>query len=115
MALALHLRHHGLGFRRESMPIQPFRGQREWVDPTRAACTRRESGRRTFAFISERLCYPTKLTHHVVAAWLPHWVGEDQIRFLELSGDELTIKTVPLVSARTGQQIVSTLTFERVE
>jgi hypothetical protein len=56
-----------------------------------------------------------RVTHHVAAAWLPHWIGEDQIRFVELSGDKLTIKTAPVVSSRTGKQIVSTLTFERVE
>ena len=56
-----------------------------------------------------------KVTHHIVAAWRPDWVGADQIRFVELSGDKLTIKTAPIVSSRTGRQIVSTLTFERVE
>jgi hypothetical protein len=56
-----------------------------------------------------------KVTHHVVASWRPDWVGGDQIRFVELSGDKLTIKTAPVVSSRTGKQIDSTLTFERVE
>jgi hypothetical protein len=56
-----------------------------------------------------------KVTHHVVASWRPDWVGGDQIRFVELSGDRLTIKTAPVVSSRTGKQVVSTLTFERVE
>jgi hypothetical protein len=56
-----------------------------------------------------------KVTHHIVAASLPHRVGEDQIRFVELSGDKLTIKPAPFASPRTGQQIVSTLTFERAE
>ena len=56
-----------------------------------------------------------KVTHHVVASWRPEWVGGDQIRFAELSGDKLTIKTAPLASGLTGKQIVATLTFERVE
>jgi hypothetical protein len=56
-----------------------------------------------------------KVTHHIVASWRPDWVGGDQIRFVELNGDKLTIKTAPLVSSLTGKQIVSTLTFERVE
>jgi len=56
-----------------------------------------------------------KVTHHIAAAYRPDWVGGDQIRFVELSGDNLTIKTAPLVSSLTGKQIVSTLTFERLE
>ena len=56
-----------------------------------------------------------KVTHHVVASWRPDWVGGDQIRFVELSGDKLTIKTAPVVSGLTGKLIVSTLTFERLE
>jgi hypothetical protein len=56
-----------------------------------------------------------KVTHHIVASWRPDWVGGDQIRFVDLNGDKLTIKTAPLVSSLTGKQIVSTLTFERIE
>ena len=56
-----------------------------------------------------------KVTHHIVASYRPDWVGADQVRFVELSGDKLTIKTAPLVGPTTGQQIVSTLTFERIE
>ena len=55
-----------------------------------------------------------KVTHHIVASYRPDWVGADQVRFVELSGDKLTIKTAPLVGPTTGQQIVSTLTFERI-
>ena len=57
-----------------------------------------------------------KVTQHVIAAWRPDWVGGDQIRFVELDGNnKMTIKTAPLVGPTTGKQIVSTLTFERVE
>ena len=56
-----------------------------------------------------------KVTHHIVAGYRPDWVGGDQIRFVELSGDKLAIKTAPVVGYRTGKQIVSTLTFERIE
>jgi hypothetical protein len=56
-----------------------------------------------------------KVTHHIAAAYRPDWVGGDQIRFVELSGDNLTIKTEPLVSSLTGKQIVSTPTFIRLE
>jgi hypothetical protein len=56
-----------------------------------------------------------KVTHHIVAAYRPDWIGADQVRFVELNEDKLTIKTAPLVSKLTGKQVVSTLTFERVE
>jgi hypothetical protein len=56
-----------------------------------------------------------KITHHIIAALRPDWVGGDQTRFVELNGDKLTIKTAPVVSSRTGKQVVSTLTFERIE
>jgi hypothetical protein len=56
-----------------------------------------------------------KVVHRVVAAWRPDWIGTDQIRFFEISGKQLTIKTAPVTFSQTGQQIVSTLTFERVE
>ena len=81
-----------------------------YTDPDRAAIHSK-----TAAYAGTYNVNGNKVTHHVVAAWLPDWVGEDQIRFVELSGDKLTIKTAPIVSSRTGKQIVSTLTFERVE
>ena len=56
-----------------------------------------------------------KVTHHIVASWLPHWIGDDQVRYIEINGNRLTIKTAPLISPMTGKQVVSTLTFERVE
>lgn len=56
-----------------------------------------------------------KVVHHVVAGWRPDWVGGDQIRYFELNGKKLTIKSAPLILSQTGKQIVGTLTFERVE
>jgi hypothetical protein len=56
-----------------------------------------------------------KVTHHVVASWWPNWIGSDQVRYIEINAKNLTIKTAPLTSGLTGKQIVSTLTFERVE
>jgi len=56
-----------------------------------------------------------KVTHHVVAAWLPHFIGEDQVRYTEINGNTLTIKTAPSIITLTGKQVVSTLTFEKLE
>lgn len=55
-----------------------------------------------------------KVTHHIVA-FLPHQIGSDQVRNTEINGNKLTIKTAPSLFTQTGKQIVSTLTFERVE
>jgi hypothetical protein len=56
-----------------------------------------------------------KITHRVVASWRPDWIGSEQVRYIELNGDKLTIKTAPLVSSATGKQVVSILNFERAE
>jgi Lipocalin-like domain len=56
-----------------------------------------------------------KVTYHVLTSWRPEWIGHDQVRFFEINGPNLTIKTTPLTSSRTGQTIAATLTFDRVE
>jgi hypothetical protein len=56
-----------------------------------------------------------KVIHHILTAWRPEWIAGDQIRYFEINGKNLTIKTVPIKSQLTGKDVVSTLTFERVE
>jgi hypothetical protein len=56
-----------------------------------------------------------KVVHHILTSWRPEWIGGDQIRYFEINGKTLTIKTAPIKSHRTGQDIVATLNFERVE
>jgi hypothetical protein len=56
-----------------------------------------------------------KVTHHISAAWRPDWVGQDQVRYVDVKGDTLTITSAPLVSVVTGKPSVSILTFVRVE
>lgn len=56
-----------------------------------------------------------KIIHHILTSWWPEWIGGDQSRFFEIEGKLLTIKTAPIKFTRTGQDMVSTLTFERVE
>ena len=55
-----------------------------------------------------------KVTHHVVASCRPDWIGSDEVRYIELNGKNLIIKTPPETDP-TGKQVVATLTFERVE
>jgi len=56
-----------------------------------------------------------KVTYHVLTSWRPEWIGRDQIRYFEIDGTKLTIKTTPVTFSRTGQSIIATLTFERVD
>jgi hypothetical protein len=57
-----------------------------------------------------------KVTHHVIASWLPEWIGGDQTRYAEIEGNRLTIKTATLKNpASAGREYVATVTFERVE
>jgi hypothetical protein len=37
----------------------------------------------------------TRVIHHIIAASNPAWVGSDFIRWYELSGDRLTLRTSP--------------------
>ncbi len=56
-----------------------------------------------------------KIAHHIIAASRPEWVNHDEVRYAEINGKTLTIRTAPLLNGITGKQVVSTLTFERVE
>jgi len=56
-----------------------------------------------------------KVTYHVLTSWRPEWIGRDQTRYFEINGKNLTITTTPVTFSRTGQSIVATLTFDRVE
>jgi len=49
---------------------------------------------------------------HVRGAWLPNWIGSDQIRYCTLSGTQLTITTAPVLF--DGKNRVGKLIWERV-
>ena len=55
------------------------------------------------------------VTHHVEVSWRPDWIGDNQVRYLEIDGSKLTIKTAPLISSLSGKQVISILTFERAD
>ena len=56
-----------------------------------------------------------KVVHHIVTAWAPQRNGDDQVRYFEIAGRSLTIKTAPLKDLTTGRPAVPTLVFERIE
>ncbi len=49
---------------------------------------------------------------HVKGAWLPNWIGSDQIRYCTLNGNRLTITTAPVLF--DGKNAVGKLIWERV-
>jgi hypothetical protein len=52
------------------------------------------------------------VTHHVEGATFPNWIGTDQRRTYELSGDRLTLSTPPMV--RGGRRSTYVLVWERL-
>src|SRR5215469_13268204 len=54
-----------------------------------------------------------KVVHHVEIDALPNRVGSDQVRFVTLQGDRLTLKTPPIL--RGGEQQVLELVWERLQ
>ena len=51
------------------------------------------------------------LTTHVEGSMYPNWVGADQVRFYELSGDQLILKTPPI--AFGDEEFTGVLAWER--
>jgi hypothetical protein len=54
-----------------------------------------------------------RVVHHVELSLFPNWVGSDQERSVELTGDRLTLSASPLLLA--GKQQVPRLVWERVD
>jgi hypothetical protein len=52
------------------------------------------------------------VTHHVEGSLFPNWVGTDQRRFFQFSGDRLTLSTPPIPVG--GQQVTALLVWERL-
>ena len=52
------------------------------------------------------------IVFHVRGAWLPNWIGSDQIRYYTLSGNRMTITTAPVLF--NGKNRVGKLIWERV-
>ncbi len=51
------------------------------------------------------------VTHRVTASLLPNWIGEPQVRYYEISGDTLVLRTPPIQSG--GREIVGSLVWTR--
>ena len=55
------------------------------------------------------------VTHRVEIATFPNWVGTEQIRFVQVEGDTLTMKTPPIPGPPDGRKKVMTLVLKRLE
>ncbi len=55
------------------------------------------------------------IMHHVKASSFQNWVGTDQFRYAEVSGDTMTVKTPPLKAPPDGKMKVTTLVFKRLD
>jgi hypothetical protein len=53
------------------------------------------------------------VTHHVLGATVPNWPGNDQLRFYELKGDQLILRTPPM-RGNDGEKSVHTLVWQKV-
>lgn len=56
-----------------------------------------------------------RVVHHVEVATNPDWAGGDQMRYLKVEGNRLTITTPPLPTRPDGKLRVSVLAWEKVE
>jgi Lipocalin-like domain len=58
----------------------------------------------------------SKVVMHLDASWHQSWTGIDQVRTVEISGNKMTLTSPPYKSAlRTGQDVITIASFERVE
>jgi hypothetical protein len=60
-----------------------------------------------YSFLGDRVI------HHVELSLFPNWVGSDQQRSVELTGDRLVLSASPLLLA--GKHEVPRLVWERVD
>jgi len=65
-----------------------------------------------FAYSGRYTIEGKKITHHVDISSNEAWTG-DLVRYFNLVGDVLTIKTAPSKNMITGKESVSTLVWER--
>jgi hypothetical protein len=52
------------------------------------------------------------VTHHILGASYPNWIGTDQLRHFKFDGSRLSLSTPPLLFG--GQSLEYVLTWERV-
>jgi hypothetical protein len=54
-----------------------------------------------------------RVIHHVQLSLFPNWIGGDQVRYFEFSGDQLTLRTPPIVI--DGVELTTQLIWRRID
>jgi hypothetical protein len=96
-------------FLQQSNPAKP--SSFPYTDAERVAAHRSIFG----AYAGTYTVEGNKVEHHVIASWRPDNIGTKLIRFFEIEGKQLTLKTAPQKSSLTPGEQVATLVFERIE
>jgi hypothetical protein len=52
------------------------------------------------------------IVFHVKGAWLPNWIGGEQLRYYQINGNRMTISTAPVLFE--GKKRIAKLIWERV-
>jgi hypothetical protein len=55
------------------------------------------------------------LTTKMLSAWVPGWVGTERKSKFDVSGNTLTIESMPFKSTRDNVDVVVILKYERME
>ncbi len=83
--------------------------------PDMTQATLEEKGKafdETLCYCGKYTIHDNQITHHIEVSLFPNWIGLDQIRFYEFSGNLLTLSTPPLKVY--GKTQVAKLIWERV-
>jgi Lipocalin-like domain len=67
------------------------------------------------AYSARYTLHDDRVIHHVDVAWNPAWVGTDQIRPYTLDGNRLVISGAPSKDPATGDDVIYSMEFTKVE
>jgi hypothetical protein len=71
---------------------------------------------RTFLSYAGTYTYESdRLIHHIDISWNETWTGVDQVRFFNLDGNTLTLKTPPIKGAADGRDASGIVVWERLK
>lgn len=52
------------------------------------------------------------IVFHIEGAWLPNWIGSDQVRYYRLNGNHMTVSTATMLFG--GKKVIGKLIWERM-
>ena len=68
-----------------------------------------------FAYAGRYTLSGDRVTHHIEAAWRQDYANTDQLRFVKLQGDRVTLQTPPLVLTNGVRLAKEELVWERMK